>query len=102
MPLRINTAMSRKIGERNYGSRGATVGFKMEVDSSLDQPRVLYTRITRLFRLAKASVDREPATQIDSSNRAAAGASHQRRLTANQVRAIHSIAKRQKWISGRK
>ena len=96
MPLKLNIAMSRKVGERNYGSRGATVGLEMEVDSSLvDQPRELHQRIARLFRLAKASVDRELAAQMDASNRAAASALHPRRATANQVRAIHAIALRQ-------
>ena len=43
---------------------GATVGMEMEVDSSLvDQPRELHQRINRLFRLAKASVDRELAAR---------------------------------------
>ena len=96
MPLKLNIAMSRKVGERNYGSRGATVGLEMEVDSSLvDQPRELHKRIARLFRLAKASVDRELAAQMDASNHAAADAPLARRATANQVRAIHAIAKRQ-------
>jgi hypothetical protein len=95
MPLKLNIAMSRKVGERNYGSRGATVGLEMEVDSSLvDQPRELHQRIARLFRLAKASVDRELVAQVDGSNRAAAQAPQVRPATANQVRAIHAIAKR--------
>jgi hypothetical protein len=94
MPLKLNIAMSRKVGERNYGSRGATVGLEMEVDSSLvDQPRELHQRIARLFRLAKASVDRELAAQTGASNGATA-ALRQRRATENQVRAIHAIAKR--------
>src|SRR4051812_21657269 len=53
MPWKLNIAMSRRVGERNYGSRGATVGQEMEVDSSLvDQPPELHRRIARLFRLA--------------------------------------------------
>ena len=93
MPLKLNIAISRKVGERNYGSRGATVGLEMEVDSSLvDQPRELHRRIGRLFRLAKASVDRELAAQTDASVGAAADAGHPRRATANQIRAIHAIA----------
>ena len=92
MPLKLNIAISRKVGERNYGSRGATVGLEMEVDSSLvDQPRELHQRINRLFRLAKASVDRELAANVDTSNRAVAAASGARRATANQVRALHAI-----------
>ena len=68
----------------------------MEVDSSLvDQPRELHQRIARLFRLAKASVDRELAAQMDASNHSAASAHQLRPATANQVRAIHAIAQRQ-------
>ena len=71
MPLKLNIAMSRKIGEPNYGSRGATVGLEMEVDSSLvDQPRQLHERIARLFRLAKQSVDRELGTSDPGRRRA--------------------------------
>ena len=89
MPLKLNIAMSRKVGERNFGSRGATVGLEMEVDSSLvDQPRELHQRIARLFRLAKASVDRELAAPMDASNRASTDAPCARRATANQVRAF--------------
>jgi hypothetical protein len=91
MPLKLNIAMSRKIGEPNYGSRGATVGLEMEVDSSLaDQPRQLHERIARLFRLAKQSVDRElgtnDATNVEPDVRLA---------TPAQVRALHAIANRQ-------
>jgi hypothetical protein len=101
MPLKLNIAMSRKVGERNYGSRGATVGLEIEIDSSLvDQPRELHRRIARLFRLAKASVDRELAAQMNASKRAAAGAPQPRRATANQVRAIHAIAQRQELDLG--
>ena len=32
MPLKLSIASSRKVGEPNYGSRGATVGLEMEVD----------------------------------------------------------------------
>jgi hypothetical protein len=90
MPLKLNIGMSRKVGEPNYGSRGATVGLEMEVDSSLvDQPRQLHERIARLFRLAKQSVDRElgssDATEVDSDVRPA---------TPAQVCALHAIANR--------
>jgi hypothetical protein len=101
--LNLNIAMSRKIGEPNYGSRGATVGLEMEVDSSLvNQPQQLHKRIARLFRLAKESVDREldghgnEVAQCAASNSATAGQEAPvRPATANQVRAIHAIANRQ-------
>jgi len=88
MPLKLNIAMSRKMGEPNYGSRGISVGLEMEVDSALvDQPRQLHQRIARLFRLAKQEMQRELGSpeQADPLFRSA---------TINQVRAIHAIANR--------
>jgi hypothetical protein len=91
MPLKLNIALSRKIGEPNYGSRGATVGLEMEVDSSLlDQPRQLHERIARLFRLAKQSVDRELGTSDRADVEPAV-----RPATTGQIRALHAIANRQ-------
>ena len=76
MPLKLNIAISRR-SENETTDLGATVGLEMEVDSSLvDQPRELHRRIGRLFRLAKASVDRELAAQTDASVGAAADAGH--------------------------
>jgi hypothetical protein len=96
MPLKLSIGMSRKMGEPNYGSRGATVGLEMEVDSGLvDQPRELHARIARLFRLAKASVDRELGGRVDGSHtiqNGVAGPARVRRATSNQIRAIHAIA----------
>jgi hypothetical protein len=89
MPLKLNIAMSRKVGQPNYGSRGATVGLEMEIDSALaDQPRELHARIARLFRLAKQSVDRELAGGENSTDRSSRGA------TPAQVRALYAIARR--------
>ena len=98
MPLKLNIAMSRKIGEANYGSRGATVGLEMEVDSGLvDQPRELHARIARLFRLANASVDRELSRRVEATlshtnGCAVRGTVATRRATSNQIRALHAIA----------
>jgi hypothetical protein len=103
MPLKLSIAMSRKVGEPNYGSRGATVGLEMELDTRLvDQPLELHERIAGLFRLATESVDRElighgaEGSQHTGSNGATTGHEHQvRPATANQIRAIHAIANRQ-------
>lgn len=60
--LKIQVSISKKVGEANYGSRGASVNLELEMDSSLigDADR-LKERIRHLFGLAKASVDEELA-----------------------------------------
>jgi hypothetical protein len=91
MPLKLNIAISRKVGEPNYGSRGATVGLEMEVDSSLvDQPKQLHERTARLFRLAKQSIDRELGCRSELPN-TAGSQSRDRSATVNQIRAMHAI-----------
>ena len=96
MPLKLSIASSRKVGKPNYGSRGATVGLEMEVDSSLiDHPRQLHERIRRLFRLAKQSVDLELGCPQSSDNRPGASEDLPRPATNRQVRAIQAIAEAQ-------
>jgi hypothetical protein len=98
MPLKLNIAMSRKVGEPNYGSRGATVGLEMEVDSSLvNEPQQLHERIARLFQLAKQSIDAELGCRSANGQHTspADSGSGIRPATANQIRAIHAIANRQ-------
>lgn len=60
MPMKLNVGLSRKVGEANYGSRGATVNLELELDSTLvAEPERLQERIRELFGLAKASIDEE-------------------------------------------
>lgn len=69
MPLKLNVGLSRKVGEPNYGSRGATVNLELEVDSTLAaEPDRLQERIRELFGLAKASVDEELRVAPSSPN----------------------------------
>jgi hypothetical protein len=90
MPLKLSISMSRKVGEPNYGSRGATVGLEMEIDTALaDQPRQLHACIARLFRLAKQSVDRELACDAPKSEEPLI-----RSATPAQIRALYAIARR--------
>ncbi|MDA1251419.1 MAG: hypothetical protein O2820_19590 [Planctomycetota bacterium] len=57
MPMKLNVGLSRKVGEPNYGSRGASMNLELELDNSLvEQPERLRDRIRQL---AKASVDEE-------------------------------------------
>lgn len=96
MPLKISIAMSRKKGERNYGSRGATVGLEVEEDANLvNQPQLLQERLAKLFELAKEAVDRQLEGALAScSPRAEEGVTRNgplRRATSAQIRAIYAI-----------
>src|SRR6476659_2972946 len=95
MPLKLSIASSRKVGEPSFGSRGATVGLEMEVDSSLvDHPRQLHEKIRRLFRLAKQSVDLELGSQPPARAHLDDSEIICRSATDRQIRAIQAIARR--------
>lgn len=114
--LKLNVGFTKKVGEANYGSRGAAVNLELELDSGLvgDAER-LKERIRHLFVLAKASVDEELHAGAEQSlggkgtdgqrpngNGHAAGPTNVRRrdgtrpATASQVRALNAIADRRK------
>ena len=110
--LKLNVGFTKKVGEANYGSRGASVNLELELDSSLvgDADR-LKERIRHLFGLAKTSVDEELTASAGQSvangnssagNDHAAGKTNGRRrdgtraATASQVRALNAIADRRK------
>ena len=60
MPLKINVGLNRKVGEANYGSRGACVNFEVEVEPTLvEKPDQLREKVRYLFQLAKTSVEEE-------------------------------------------
>ncbi len=60
MPLTLTVGHSRKIGEANYGSRGASVNLEVEIESDLvREPSQLHEKIRYLFRLARESVEEE-------------------------------------------
>jgi hypothetical protein len=106
--LKLNIGLSKKIGEANFGSRGASVNLELELSSELAaDPDRLKERIRFLFGLAKVSVEEELNGQATNGHSAAPvsvnGNGHAngrqrdstRRATASQVRALHAIAKRQ-------
>ena len=104
--LKLNVGLSKKVGEPNYGSRGASVNLELEVEAGLaNEPNELHDRMRRLFRLAKSAIDEELGGS-DSQNQGASrgsnghgrnGGGHDngsRPATRSQCRAIHAIADR--------
>ena len=66
--LKMNVGFSRKIGEANYSSRGASVNLEIEVASDLvREPDKLQAKLDYLFGLAKKSVD----SQLNGSDQPA-------------------------------
>ena len=60
MPLKLNVGLSRKVGEANYGSRGASVNLELEVDTAhVAEPGRLQERIRELFALAQQSINEQ-------------------------------------------
>ena len=101
--LKLNVGLSRKIGEANFGSRGASVHLELELDGGLvHDPDRLSDRIRHLFQLARASVDEELSRngqqdpRSDSRPESPRRAGNGRPATQSQVRALRAIAARQK------
>lgn len=101
--LKLNAGLSRKVGEPDYCSRGASVNLELELEGHLvGDSEALMDRIRKLFSLARVAVDEELNGQRpagSNGNRAGAngndnGASKARGgrpATASQLRAIRSI-----------
>jgi hypothetical protein len=122
MPLKLNVGLSRKIGEANYGSRGASVNVEMELDPGLvAEPVRLHERIRQLFGLARTSIAEElngrNGTQPTSGNGHVANDQHSgnchangngvsptttgpRPATQSQVKAIFAICKNRRFDVG--
>ena len=100
--IKLNAGFSRKVGEPNYGSRGASVNVKLEVESGLiGDPDALMARIRKLFDIARRSVDTELADDPSHATPRPTGGQgnhndqNTRHATASQVRAIHAICNQQ-------
>ena len=58
--IKLNCGVSRKVGQPNYGSRGASVNVELELESSAAQDtNLLHEKIRGLFAIAKSAVDQE-------------------------------------------
>ena len=107
MPMTLNVGLSRKVGEANYGSRGASVNLELELEGSLvNDPDRLRQSIRRLFGEAREAVDEELSREGTNGHADQASASnggqrqgnghHPRPATQAQVKAIHAICRRQR------
>ena len=109
MPLKLNIGLSKKIGQPDYGSLGASVHVELELDSGvIGEPDRLKQQIRHLFGLAKSSIDEElnGERQVSQNGHGPAangngGHGHASRHPANgrvatnsQVRAIRAITSR--------
>jgi len=117
--MKLSVGLCRKIGEANFGSRGATVNLELELDSSLvGEPARLKERIRQLFALVRTSLAEElnggnghsqqpngeaqpPNLQNGNGNGSGHSSSApngqrsggQRPATQSQVKAIYAIAR---------
>ncbi len=86
--IKLNCGINRKIGQPNYGSRGAAVNVEMELESSAaEDAELLHERIKKLFSMARMAVDEELGL-TNSSNGA------NRPATEAQLRAVKAICER--------
>lgn len=112
MPLKLNIGLSKKIGQPDYGSLGASCNVEVELDGGVMQrdleefQRHVRTAFTACRQAVNDELTRQspasntpttaPATKSTAVNGAAVGQSRQRRATASQIRALRVIADRQK------
>ena len=58
--LKLNVGYSRKVGEADFGSRGASVNVEVELDAAvIREPDRLRGQIQHLFEVAETSVNEE-------------------------------------------
>ena|SRR5438874_4189193 len=104
MPLKLNVGLSRKVGQANYGSRGANVNVELELESGLvDRPQELHGRIRQLFALARGAVDEElrPDAAQAGTPASANGNGHADApppATAAQLRALAAISRQERVV----
>ena len=103
MTVKLSVGLSRKVGEANFGSRGASVNLELEVEAVLaDEPTRLHERIRQLFALARSAVAEELDGGANSTLPSAGNGpisapvkvGDLRPATAPQVRTIYALARR--------
>jgi hypothetical protein len=103
MPLKLNVGLSKKIGQPDYGSLGASCHLEVELDQSLvfDDLDGLHERIKNVFAACRQAVTDELANSeprpINGSSQAAAGgpsnaSPNGHRVTAKQLEYARQLA----------
>lgn len=71
MPVTISVGFNRKMGEPNYGSRGASVNLQIEREAALlADPAALTEQVDALFELARGCVESELTESAPQSDAA--------------------------------
>ena len=67
--IKLNAGFSRKGGEANYSSRGASVNLELELESAvIESSEKMHDKIRSLFALARKAVDEELRNGSGSQN----------------------------------
>ncbi|MFL5327626.1 MAG: hypothetical protein ACJ8C4_01820 [Gemmataceae bacterium] len=113
MPLKANIGATRKLTDNNYGSRGASVNFEIELDTALLQDSAkLQEKIRHVFGLVRTALEQElngnapsdgaasssrngdrPAATPAYSNGHSAQETRPRPATSAQIKALRAIAR---------
>ncbi len=116
MPVKVNVGLSKKIGQPDYGSLGASCHVEFELDGSYDNGRAEHFQeaVRRAYVACRQAVESEivaskspqngiggqhsstPVNRVDNDppSHPTSGNGNVRNATASQVRAIFAIANR--------
>ncbi len=110
MPIKMNIGLSRKVGEANFGSRGASINLEVELDSgTISDQQLFQERVRALYAQARQSINAEldlpgeadsgsankpPMKAPSLAHNGNGSQSRQGSATQSQVRAIFAIARR--------